>query len=229
MRLYASYTRPEPVFRDDDSLDAGGKFTMRTSTLVKRLAGLLFSAALLGLASGAIAADDWSKLSAKKQTRLGLYMTAEQAYKYTMANMDKTLFVDVRTPSELNYLGTPSVMDAHVPMVFMDSSGWNDKKHRYKRAGNPDFVADVGERLRKKGLTKDDTVILMCRSGKRSATAANVLADAGYTRVFSITAGYEGGKAKSGDRKGQRVVKGWKNAGLPWTYSLDRDLMYFTK
>ena len=174
-------------------------------------------------------AEDWSKLSKKKQTDLGLYMTAEQAYKHTMENMDSTLFVDIRTPSELNYLGAATVMDAHVPTVFMDTTGWNDKKHRYKRKNNENFVADIDKALKKKGLGKDDTVILMCRSGKRSASAANLLAKNGYTKVYSVVDGYEGDKVKEGENKGKRMKNGWKNAGLPWTYSLDKDYMYFTE
>lgn len=185
--------------------------------------------ACTAIAGSAVAGDDWSKLSEKKQTKLGLYMTAEQSYKHTMENMDKTLFLDIRTPGELNYLGVTTVMDAHVPFVFMDASGWDDKKHRYKRINNDNFVADVDAQLAKKGLTRDDTVILMCRSGKRSAKAVNALADAGYTRVYSVVDGYEGDKAKEGDTKGKRTVNGWKNSGLPWTYSLDKDLMYITK
>ena len=174
-------------------------------------------------------AVDGSKLSEKKQTRLGLYMTSQEAYDHTMNNMEKTLFVDIRTPSELNYLGTVDVIDAHVPTVFMDSSAWDDKKHRYRRANNENFVADIDKALAKKGLSKDDTVILMCRSGKRSATAANMLADAGYTKVYSVVDGYEGDKVKEGENKGKRMKDGWKNSGLPWTYSLDKDYMYFTK
>jgi rhodanese-related sulfurtransferase len=181
------------------------------------------------IADGDTSAPDWSKLPEKKQNTLGLYMTAEQAYKHTLDNMDKTLFLDIRTPSELNYLGAATVMDAHVPFVFMDTSGWNDKKHRYLRADNKNFVADVEARLKQKGLTKDDTVILMCRSGKRSATAVNMLADAGFTMAYSVVDGYEGDKAREGENKGKRTVNGWKNSGLPWTYSLDRDLMYTTK
>lgn len=188
---------------------------------------LVFCLAALTISTSGIAADDWSKLHAKKQTKLGLYMTAQQAYDHTIAHMDKTLFLDIRTPSELNYLGAASVMDAHVPFVLMDISGWNDKKHRYKRADNKNFVADVEARLKKKGLTKDDTVILMCRSGKRSASAVNKLAEAGYTKVYSVVDGYEGDKSKDPATKGMRVVNGWKNSRLPWTYSLDRDLMYF--
>jgi rhodanese-related sulfurtransferase len=181
------------------------------------------------LADGEAMKEDWSKLSENKQTRLGLYMTAEQAYRYTLDNMDKTLFIDTRTPSELNYLGAATVMDAHVPFVFMDTTGWDEKKHRYLRADNKNFVADVEARLKQKGLTKDDTVILMCRSGKRSATAANTLADAGFTSIYSVVDGYEGDMAKEGENKGKRTVNGWKNSGLPWTYSLDKDLMYITK
>ncbi len=200
-----------------------------TTTLLKRLLTAIVALSFMGAFSGSALAADWSNLNKKKQTKLGLYMTAEDAYKHTMANMEKTLFVDTRTPSELNYLGAATVMDAHIPLVFMDSTAWNDKKHRYKRAENKNFVSDVDAALKKKGLGKDDTVILMCRSGKRSAKAANMLADAGYTKVYSVVDGYEGDKAKDGADKGKRTVNGWKNSGLPWTYSLDKDYMYFTK
>lgn len=199
------------------------------NTILKRLITPVVVLSLFGAFSGIATAADWSGLSKKKQTKLGLYMTAEDAYKHTMASMEKTLFVDIRTPSELNYLGAATVMDAHVPLVFMDTTGWDDKKHRYKRKDNKNFVSDIDAALKKKGLGKDDTVILMCRSGKRSATAVNMLADAGYTKVYSVVDGYEGDKAKEGADKGKRTVNGWKNSGLPWTYSLDKDYMYFTK
>lgn len=156
-------------------------------------------------------------------------MSAEEAFSYAVDNRENTLFVDVRTPSELNYLGTVSVIDAHVPLVLMDTTTWNDRKHRYKRAKNPDFVSEVDAALEKKGLGKNDTVILMCRSGSRSARAVNLLADAGYTKAYNLVDGYEGSKAKEGADKGKRVINGWKNAGLPWTYSLDKRYMYFSK
>ena len=202
---------------------------MNVTRTIRKLVAVFTAVFSVLTISGNVIADDWSKLSEKKQTKLGLYMTAERAYKHTMDNMDEILFLDVRTPSELNYLGAATVMDAHVPFVFMDSTGWNDKKHRYLRAKNTKFVADVEARLKQKNLMKDSTVILMCRSGKRSATAVNTLAGAGFTKVYSVVDGYEGDKAKDGENKGKRTVNGWKNSGLPWTYSLDRDLMYLTK
>jgi rhodanese-related sulfurtransferase len=199
------------------------------TTLIRKIFTPVLAIAVLAAFSSVSSAEDWSSLNKKKQTKLGLYMTAEQAFKHTDANMDKTLFVDIRTPSELNYLGAATVMDVHVPAVFMDTTEWNDKKHRYKRAENKNFVSDIDSALKKKGLGKDDTVILMCRSGKRSASAVNALADNGYTKVYTVVDGYEGDKLKEGENKGKRMKNGWKNAGLPWTYSLDRDYMYFTK
>jgi len=196
---------------------------------IKKFFSVFMAMALLVGFSNSAVAEDWSKLSKKKQTTLGLYMTSQQAYDHMMKNMGNTLFIDVRTPAELNYLGVTSVMDANVPTDTMDGSAWDDKKHRYVRKHNENFVSDIDARLKAKGLKKTDTVILMCRSGKRSAKAVNVLAKNGYTKVYTVVDGYEGDKAKTGKDKGKRVVNGWKNSGLPWTYSMDKDLMYFTK
>jgi len=195
---------------------------------LKRLLSVFMATALLAIFSNSVMADDWSTLSKKKQTTLGLYMTSTQAYDYMMKNMDNALFIDVRTPSELNYLGAASVMDANVPTDTMDGTTWDDKKNRYVRKHNTHFVDDVTTRLKAKNLSKNDTVILMCRSGKRSAKAVNVLAKAGFTHVYTVVDGYEGDKVKKGANRGKRMKNGWKNSGLPWTYSMDKDMMYFT-
>ena len=199
------------------------------TTLFKNIFTPVIAVVVLSFFSTTVMAQDWSSLNKKKQTKLGLYMTAEQAFKHTEANMDKTLFIDIRTPSELNYLGAATVMVVHIPAVFMDTTSWNEKKHRYKRAKNKNFVSDIDKALKNKGLSKSDTVILMCRSGKRSASAADALAEKGYTKVYSVVDGYEGDKVKEGENKGKRMKNGWKNSGLPWTYSLDKDYMYITK
>jgi rhodanese-related sulfurtransferase len=70
---------------------------------------------------------------------------------------------------------------------------------------------------------KDARIILSCRSGDRSARAADLMAKSGYTNVWSAIEGFEGDKAKDGPSKGKRTVNGWKNANLPWTYDLDKD------
>ena len=77
-----------------------------------------------------------------------------------------------------------------------------------------------------KGLTKDDVVVVMCRSGDRGAMAANALAKAGFSHVWSVVDGFEGDPGKDGPDAGHRVVNGRKNKGLPWGYRLDKAKMY---
>ena len=43
----------------------------------------------------------------------------------------------------------------------------------------------------------------------------------GYTKVWSVTDGFEGGTLKEGASKGVRAVDGWRNSGLPWSYKVD--------
>ena len=66
-----------------------------------------------------------------------------------------------------------------------------------------------------------------CRSGGRSAMAANLLAQAGYKNVYNITDGIEGDTVNDPQSlfNGQRMVNGWKNSGLPWTDSIDPKLI----
>ena len=37
----------------------------------------------------------------------------------------------------------------------------------------------------------------------------------------------DGGALKEGDKKGWRLKNGWKNSGLPWSYKLNKDKMYY--
>lgn len=181
--------------------------------------------ALLGTAQ---AADNaWDNLPAIKKTKLGLYLTPQEAMQRMQSAGDKTLFLDIRTRAEVSYLGMPTVVDANVPyMELSEWYAWDATRNAFKVEPNSDFVTEVARRLAEKKLGKDDTVILICRSGDRTAKAADLLLSAGYSKVYSVPEGYEGDLAKDGDRAGQRAVNGWKNDGLPWTYKLDKKKMY---
>ena len=138
------------------------------------------------------------------------------------------MFLDVRTRAEVNFLGIPTVADANIPYMEMDNMySWDEKKGVFKLEPNSGFMTQVQQRLKQKGLDTDAKIIVMCRSGDRSAKAADLLAKSGYKNVYSVVDGYEGDVAKEGDRKGQRAVNGWRNANLPWTYSLTKEKMYF--
>ena len=189
----------------------------------------LFAVALVAAAmSCSVAAgNEWSKLPKKKQTKLGLYMTASQAYDLVKKDAKNVVFLDVRTRAEVNFLGAPVAVDANVPYMKLNEwYAWNEKKNNFKMEVNSDFADDVADQVAAKGLKKSDTIILMCRSGSRSSKAADLLAGLGYTKVFSVVDGFEGDKATTGKYKGQRVVNGWKNSGLPWSYKLVKTKMY---
>ena len=57
--------------------------------------------------------------------------------------------------------------------------------------------------------------------------AVNLLAEAGFKGVYTITDGMEGDAVKDPGSvfNGQRLVNGWKNSGLPWTYDVDPEQM----
>lgn len=188
---------------------------------------LILSAAVLSLSASVAFAGEWDNLPGKKQTKAGLYMHTADAYKHATENKDKVLFLDVRTKEEVQFLGMATVVDANVPyMQNSDWFEWNDSGKSFKLVPNNSFGAEVERRLKEKGLGKDDTIIVMCRSGDRSSLAANILTDLGYKKVYSVVEGYEGDLAQAGPNKGRRVVNGWKNDGLPWTYELDKKKMF---
>lgn len=192
---------------------------------------------LLAISSLGFAADwvsgsaDWSKLPEIKQSKLGLYLTPQQAYDLKKRDPKSVALFDIRTRAEAMYVGWPGDADALVPYVEHAEimTEWDDKRTMYKVEPNVDFVAELERRLAEKGLGKAATIILICRSGDRSAKAADRLQMSGYAKVYSIAEGFEGDMAKEGSKAGQRAVNGWKNTNLPWTYKLDKEKMYFPK
>lgn len=176
--------------------------------------------------STSVFAVDAASVPELKRTQLGLYLTSAEAYE--MANKEKVLFLDVRTRAEVNFLGIPTVADANIPYMEMDNMySWDEKKGVFKLEPNSGFMTEVQQRIKQKGMDTNSKIIVMCRSGDRSAKAADLLAKSGYKNVYSVVDGYEGDIAKEGDHKGQRAVNGWRNANLPWTYSLTKEKMYF--
>jgi rhodanese-related sulfurtransferase len=172
-------------------------------------------------------AVDPSSVPPAKRTKLGQYLSAHEATAFVEKNASKTLFLDVRTPAELAFVGMPTLADANIPyMIEPAFPTWDSTRSTFKLETNPDFLADVRKRLSAKGLTADDTIVLICRSGDRSAAASNLLAEAGFKNVYTVIDGFEGDLATDGPNAGQRAVNGWKNAGSPWTYKLDKAKMY---
>jgi rhodanese-related sulfurtransferase len=162
-----------------------------------------------------------AEISKKKQTTLGLYVTAKEAYAMYQKDPEKIKILDVRTPQEYEFVGH-APMAVNIPVEFMTYK-WNPKKHSYAMKVNRKFV-----RLVKKEFKPTDTILVMCRSGSRSAMAVNLMAKAGYKHVYNIVDGFEGDMIKNPQNPnvGRRMKNGWRNSGAPWTYKLDPQQMY---
>lgn len=162
-----------------------------------------------------------TSLPKKKQTDLGLYVTAKEAFTKWHTDPDKVKMLDVRTPGEYIFVGH-APMATNIPVKFLKTEV-DSKKMKPVMHLNENFVDEV-----KKKFKKTDTIMIMCRSGARSAAAVNMLAKAGFKNVYNIIDGYEGDKLNvpGSYNNGKRLVNGWKNSGAPWTYKLDPKLMY---
>lgn len=104
--------------------------------------------------------------------------------------------VDVRTAEERKFVG-------HVPGSLHVAWASGTSLTR-----NPRFVRELEARV-----GKTATILLLCRSGKRSALAAEAAAKAGFTRVFNVLEGFEG-EIDAQQHRGDS--DGWRLHGLPW-------------
>lgn len=104
--------------------------------------------------------------------------------------------VDVRAAEERKFVG-------HVPNTF--HVAWQTGPALIK---NPRFLRELENKL-----SKDAVILLLCRSGKRSAAAAEAATAAGFKNVFNVAEGFEGDL----DQNQQRGANGgWRQRGLPW-------------
>ena len=156
----------------------------------------------------------------EKLTSLGLYVTAQEAYEIWQADQERIKLLDVRTFEEYVLIGHAQ-MAMNVPLAF-PTYKWDVGKGNYSVVANADFISHVQERF-----TPDDTILVMCRSGGRSAMAVNALAKAGFAKVYNIIDGFEGDKVDDPESiyHGMRMRNGWK-ISVPWTYQLDPQLVW---
>jgi rhodanese-related sulfurtransferase len=115
-------------------------------------------------------------------------VTPEEAW-YLFAHGD-ALLVDVRTAEELQTVG-------YVP----------DSIHIAWATGNlleknPNFLRELESRA-----NRQDAILFLCRSGRRSVAAAEAASRLGFRNVFNVTEGFEGVQGHG---------NGWRAYDLPW-------------
>ncbi len=111
--------------------------------------------------------------------------------------------VDVRTDAEWNFVGVPDVSEAGKQTVLIQWQVYPSMQR------DPAFE----QRLQRAGLTPDDHIYFICRSGVRSLAAAEAARDAGFPHVYNVADGFEGPIDANGHRG---RAAGWKADGLPW-------------
>ena len=177
---------------------------------------LVFTACLaLGVgAIGPALADDWA-------------ISPEEAYERVQEHGDELLFIDVRYPVEIMFVGFTDVVHANIPFRLVDKTQWLDDRGHFAMPINEDFADSVTRALADRGLDEDAVIITMCRSGSdRGEPSATYLRDAGFANVYYVENGFQGDPVEEGPQAGQRVINGWQNVGLPWSARLNRDKIH---
>ena len=112
---------------------------------------------------------------------------------------ENAVLIDVRTSAEWNFVGVPDLRSLGREVRAVEWTSFPTG------AANPAFDEHALV-----GLSTDQPILLICRSGARSQAAAERLKIKGFDRVYNIAAGFEGPLDSEQHRHG-----GWKDE-LPW-------------
>lgn len=129
-------------------------------------------------------------------------LSPKEAHEFLEKTPD-ALFIDIRSSMEFLFVGHP-MGSIHIPWI--DEPNWEV---------NPDFVKNVTALAEKKNPENPEDVplVLICRSGKRTLDAGDLLIAYDFTNVMHIDEGFEGDKDENNHRG---TLGGWRFRGLPW-------------
>ena len=141
--------------------------------------------------------EDLNAISAQAQVdNLGYAGGVSPVHAWQLFNRGDALLVDVRSGEERKFVGhVPESL--HVPWATGTSL-----------TRNPRFARELEAKA-----AKDQVILLLCRSGKRSILAAQAATKAGFTKVFNVLEGFEG---EIDVQQHRGVSDGWRFHGLPW-------------
>ena len=136
-----------------------------------------------------------------KNTVKGL--SPKEAFELLEAHPNAVL-IDVRSSMEFLFVGHPK---GAVHVAWIDEPDWKI---------NENFAAQVRQ-VMLGGLSshKEDNapVVLICRSGKRSQEAGEVLVKDDFPDVYNVLEGFEG---ELDDDHHRSTAGGWRFHDLPW-------------
>ena len=149
-----------------------------------------------------------------KQTALGLYVTAREAYEMWKAAPEKVNVLDVRMVEEYVFLGHAEGA-VNIPVAFPKYE-WHEDKRKYGFEMNPDFVDHV------KQILKRTIPSLPCAVPGAQRIRNKYACQGGFYEYFNIIDGFEGDTVDDPENvfHGKRMKNGSKNSA-PWSYDLD--------
>jgi rhodanese-related sulfurtransferase len=128
----------------------------------------------------------------------------KEAYEI-LQNQKNAVLIDVRSTMEYEYVGHP-LNAIHVPLK--EPPAWDVPAN---------YIENVKLALQSQSdVDFDKPLLMLCRSGARSAMAVEMLINEGYTNVYNVLEGFEGDKDENGHRN---TLNGWRFHGLPWEQS----------
>ncbi len=120
-----------------------------------------------------------------------------------LENEKKSFLVDCRTSSEWQFVGFPDLYSLNKKTVFIE---WLCLPNM---VFNENFLDDI----KKSEISPNDKIILICRTGSRSKSAAEYLTTNGFKLCYNCLDGFEGVHDQN-EHRGK--VSGWKFSNLPW-------------
>ncbi|MGE8550911.1 MAG: rhodanese-like domain-containing protein [Acinetobacter calcoaceticus] len=106
------------------------------------------------------------------------------------------VLVDVRTNEERKFVG---YVPESIHVAWATGTSFNR---------NPRFLKELETKT-----GKDKTILLLCRSGNRSALAAEAAFNAGFEHIYNVLEGFEG---DLDDQQQRNQKNGWRIHQLPW-------------
>lgn len=147
--------------------------------------------------AGSIQEKGWNEKNGVRE------ITSLQAYDLWKKDRENVKIIDCRTVEEYR-AGHPE-MAVSIPVeIRIDGSVVN----------NPDFESEI-----KKTVADSDTILVICRTGRRSLAASVRILKEGFRNVMNISDGFEGKKTDFFSEN--NAGKGWKKSGLPWEKGSD--------
>ncbi len=77
-------------------------------------------------------------LPALADTDIGV--SAQETYAKLGQGEAKLLFIDVRDPVEIMFVGFTDAIDINIPYLLVDRTTWDDERGSYKVTQNPRFI-----------------------------------------------------------------------------------------